>query len=908
MADATSTAISGWRIRGIRQVMGLSQIEFATLLGISNVTVNRWENDRAIPQPGMVERLLHLEASAPGVALPGERLPTGNLPRVTGLIVGREADVALVAARLVASPLVTITGPAGAGKTRLAVEIARREGRRHPDGAWFVDLAAVSDPGDVQHAVARVLGIRETARKSLIARLVEEVRERSRLLVLDNCEHLVAASADLANDLIGAGGESRLLATSRIPLGIPGEAIYPLRPLAPNDAAALFVRRAREHQPELDVDESREAIAEICRRLDGLPLAIELAAARAHILSVAQIAGRLDRRFELLRTGGTAAPRQRALDTAIAWSCDLLTPDAAMLFRRLGVFAGWFDLEAVEAVAANDNALDLLDHLARQSMIVVEQDSYSRSARYRLLESLAAYARDLLKDLGELAATADRHAAYYGALAGKLSEGLRGPRQTAFLSRLEHEHDNLIAALEWQLTAGDAASTIALAASLGPYWRLRSLYDEGISWLSRALAREGAATVPRVNALNELGLLQYHAGSFPDALTTLETAVALAGQLGDRSGEARALDTLGLVLVAQRNLVPAAAAHERALALALAVGDRAQAALSRLHLGNMANLRGDHKAAERGYHDAWSLIQGTGDVASEALILSNLGEIAARTGRYSRALNYYQRTLHLLETVGDPDRLAAVGTNTAEIQLILGNAADAVRLATEAVARYREINHPAHLADALYIQAAALAAVGKRGAALALFQEMLALEQAHHDWIDSVYAIEAIARLIAEDGDPALAARLLGALEVLREQHQVADYPLFDLNGTIASVQTALGEAAMAEYWAEGRSLSPQQAVAEASLAGSMRDGAPIQLLKGTAPPTVSYRSGSLTARQIEILRRVAAGMSNREIGEDLAISERTVERHLTSIFAALDVDRRPAAVARAVALGLVER
>jgi predicted ATPase/DNA-binding CsgD family transcriptional regulator/DNA-binding XRE family transcriptional regulator len=903
-------ATAGARIRALRQRLGLSQVELAAMLDVSNVTVNRWENDKALPQPAALERLARLERDGPeGLrASPGDA--RGNLPRSYAPLVGRAVELATVTAALAAHPLVTITGAAGTGKTRLAVEAGRSVAGTFPDGVWFTDLAAVSDAADVAHAVAGTLGVRESGRKPLGERLADELRQRTLLLVLDNCEHLRPACADLVERLLDPDGPSRLLATSRVPLDVATETVFPLRPLAPADAADLFLQRARERQPGLTPDPGQaQVIAEICRRLDGLPLAIELAAARTSILSIEQIAGRLDRRFELLRAAGTEAMRQQALDTAIAWSYDLLAPEEARLFRTLGVFAGWFDLAAVEGVTERVDALDRLASLARQSMIVVEFDAASQAARYRLLESLAAFAREVLERAGEAANAGDRHAAYYGTLAQELARGLRGSGQASLLARLDRERDNLVAALEWELACGDAAAAIALAAALGPYWRLRGHYAEGSTWLERALAHDAARAAPaRLEALNQLGLLSYHSSRLDEALRVLQTAIDLAREFGDRDQEARALDTLGLVLVARRELPPAAVAHEAALALFLELGDRARAAMSRLHLGNMANLRGDHKTAERAYHEAWSLVQGTGDAAAEAQILSNLGEIAARTGRYSRALGYYERALTRYRAIGDPARIAAVATNTAEVQLVLGNAEAAVPLASDAVARFRQIGNPAFLADAIYVEAAALAAVGRGSAALTLFREMLALEQQHRDWIDSVYAIEAIAHLFADGGDPALAARLLGGAEVLREAHQVADYPLFDMVGTLASIRAELGGEAMAACWAEGRAFSPAEVVAEAMFVGEVDDGAPIQILVvRSQPQAFAYRDGALTDRQIDVLRLVAAGRSNREIGAALAISDRTVERHLTAIYGALDVDRRSAAVARAIALGLIQ-
>ena len=905
-----SASFSGARIKALRQQLGVSQVELAAILGISNVTVNRWENDRARPQPATIERLLRFGQAGAGAPAGRTAERVGNLPLTFAPLLGRDADLDAVVRILDANRQAAIVGTAGVGKTRLAIETGRRLAARFPDGVWFADLAAVADPGDVPHAVARALGVREAGRAALTDRLAGHLRERTLLLILDNCEHLRAASAELVRSLeIDRGAASRLLATSRVPLATPGETVHALRPLAPEPAQELFAQRAGEQGLGMAADSRQpQAIAEICARLDGLPLAIELAAARTHVLSVEQIAGRLDRRFDLLRARDAAAPRQRTLETAIAWSYDLLSEREAALFRCLGVFTGWFDFAAIEAVCAGDDPLDALDGLARQSLIVVELHAASRAARYRLLESLAEFARRALHERGEAAELSRRHADYYGALVRETASGLRSANQAARLAALDREHDNILAALDWTLAAGEAPAAVAMAAALGPYWRLRGRSSEGIAWLERALAQNVGVDVDRVNALNQLALLQYQTSQLEAARVVLDQATALAQESRNRAEEALALETLGLVLVGQRRLDDAAAAHAAALAMFLDLGDRAQAALSTLHIGNLANLRGDHPAAERQYLQAWNLVKDTADTASQALILSNLGEIAARTGRYARALGYYERTLGLLRTIGDPDRLAAVATNTAEVHLVLGESEAAGPLAAGAVARYRTIDNPAHLAGALYVQAAAEAALGRRACALELFRESLALYHRMNDWIDIVYLVEAIARLFAEGGEPALAARLLGGAETIRARDAVAAYPLFDLDGTLAIVRAALGSEAMAAHWDEGRRFPPDELVAEAMHGDGLADGDPIHVLVVRRPTVSAERlDGSLTPRQIEVLRLAAAGRSNREIGEALGISGRTAERHLTAIFGALGVDRRSAAVARAVASGLLK-
>ncbi|MFT4040411.1 MAG: tetratricopeptide repeat protein [Thermomicrobiales bacterium] len=906
--------MTGERIRAIRRSLGLSQVQLAEVLDVSNITVSRWEQGRAQPHPSTIARLEQMErgddpperAVLPPVSRPG------NLPGPGAPLIGRDQDLARVTGALARARLVAIVGPAGAGKTSLALAAGAVMAAAWPDGVWFVDLAAVAEPEGVAATVAWTLGLREDAHASLVERLRDAVRDRELMIILDNCEHLLPAVAELARTLLAAGGGSRLLATSRVALDVPGEERVPLRPLALADAAALFVQRVQEQQPDLPLPldaETLHAVDQICARLDCLPLAIELAAARARVLAIPQIASRLDGRFALLQNAANPVERQRTLQAAIAWSYDLLPPGAAALFRALGVFAGWSDLTAVEVVAATPLALDLLDDLVRHSMVVVEHSGAPAQARYRLLESLAEFARDQLAAENELTAVAARHAASYGEQARRLSGGLRGAQQAALLATLDRDHDNMLAALEWLLAHGDVAAALGLAADLGPYWQLRGRYDQGLGLLGRVLAQPQAVEAPAyVRALRQSGVLHYLTGNLGVAAATLTEAVVIGRQGGAVRELAHALDALGLVHAGRRAFDHAQAAHTEARDLALADGDRAQAALSTMYLGQLANVRGGNNAAERAYREAWSLVQGSGDLTAEAIILSNLGEVAARLGRYERALGYYRKSREVLQTLGYSDRLAAASTNTAEVLLILGDSATAGPLSADAVRQFRQIGNRAHLAAAIYIEAAALAAVGRLTDALAAARESLTIYLQLDDWIDAADAIEVIARLLMTGPDCETAAHLLGGVARLREEDAFDRYPLFDIAAADATLFRRLGAARVAGALAAGREMSRHDVAMEALHVGDVSDGEPLFVLVRQQVAERLRDDDALTPRQIEILRLVADGMSNREIGDALSISARTVDRHLTAIFAVLDVDRRSAAVARATALGLLTR
>ncbi len=899
----------GSRIRAIRRTLGLSQVQLAELLDVSNVTVNRWEKDRAQPHGGTITRLVHLEQEGlPPVTRVAKQLE-GNLPTVLPALIGRERDRERLREALPEAPLVTIVGAAGAGKTSLALDVAKQMQHAWADGAWFVDLAAVTEPDAVPAAVAFALGLRDEGQVPLAARLREVMQERTLLILLDNCEHVRPAAAALAQEMLASRSESRIMATSRVALGVPGESVLPLRPLPLADAAQLFLQRAQEHQPDLPPldTESEAAVENICQRLDGLPLAIELAAARARVLSITQIASRLDQRFTFLQAASGAVERQRTLRAAIAWSYDLLRPDAARLFRTLGVFAGWCDLAALEQVSGSSQALDLVDDLVRQSMVMVEHSGTPVQARYRLLESLAEFARDCLHANEEFTAVSARHATTFQERARSVSRNLRGARQASLLTALDRDHDNMLLALDWLLASGDATGACALAADLGSYWQLRGRYDEGRHLLSRIVEQPGVAAAPDyVRVLRQLGTMQYLTGDLLSAEKTLAEAVALGRTPGDEVELAHALDMLGLVHAGRRAFADSQAAHSEARDLALAQGDRAQAALSTMYLGQLVNVRGGNSAAERAYREAWSLVQGSGDLTAEAIILSNLGEVAARLGRYERALGYYRRSREILLTLGFTDRLAATGTNLAEVLLILGDSAAAVPMSEDAVAQFRLLGNRANLAASIYIQAAAWAAEGRLVDALSTGRESLAIYHQLDDWIDSADAIELIARILLAGGEAETAARLLSGVKRLHEEDAFARYPLFDIAAAKADLARRLTPAQHAACDEEGRDMTRHDLVAEALHVGEVRDGEPLYVLVRHQAEARLRGDEALTPRQLEILRLVADGLSNREIGEALGISARTADRHLTAIFAVLDVDRRSAAVARATALGLL--
>jgi predicted ATPase/DNA-binding NarL/FixJ family response regulator/Tfp pilus assembly protein PilF len=902
-------------IKALRERLGLTQTRLAALLDVSNVTVNRWERGRMRPGPVVWKRLQQIErdgAAASGTE-PGR---AGNLPLAATLFIGRERELATVRMLAAAKPVVTVTGPGGSGKTRLAIEACRGLAGRFPDGCWFVDLAAIPDPALVAPAVARVLGVREGVRQSVIERIAAVWADRRLLVILDNCEQVVAGCAAFAVTLRGMMPGLHVLATSRRPLDVPGEEVWAIPPLPPDDAVALFRDRARHRRPEASYDDGQAAaVAELCRRLDGLPLAIELAAARAHVLSPAQIADRLGRRFELLRADGGAPPRHRALAAAIAWSYDLLTPEEKTLFRRLGVFAGRFTPEAVEAICGQRSAVDgelasgetlaspvpdLIERLVRQSMVLAEEDE-TGALRYRLLESLAEFARDRLSE-DAARALAARHAGYYGDLATEAAGRRRGARGADWAAVLDREQANVVAALEWAI---DAAPYLAvrLAVALWPYWRRRARFVEGTRLLDRTLAACGEmATAEVIDVLIGAAIFHGRLGEHDTATRLAAEAAARARAIDRGTALANAIAAVGLAAEERGDLDAAEESYREAEALAAHGGDRLARAVALNGLGRIATNRGDLEAAEAYFAEAWSLTQAVGDLDAETGVLLNLAEVAARAGRTAVAAGHYERVLPLIRTLGDPNLYATAVANLAELRLSRGDTARAVDLASEAVETFRASGHRAHLANTLYVVGVALDAAGRPRDGLDRLREALETYHRLGATVDAAQTMEAMAGLLVRLGMADQAARSLGAAAAIRESAGVDPYPLLDYAGTVAAVRTALGQTAFDEAWATGRALTANRAIVELLHVEIPSD----RDLEGAPPATPPARVPALTPRQAEILRLVADGHSNREIASMLGISERTVERHLTAIFTAIGVDRRSAAVAVALGAGLL--
>ena len=585
-----------------------------------------------------------------------------NLPERLTRFIGRDAEIDRLKALIDDNRLCTVTGSGGAGKTRLALQVAARDLVLFPDGVWFVDLSETADADQLAAAVAGALEIRQggsgtyaPGRHEAVSqtdRIVDHLLHRKALLVLDRCEHLIEASAGLVDDLLRECSALRVLVTSREALRLPGEAVLHLGPLdlpskwatttALRECASvrLFVDRASLQEPDLVLsDEAIALVASICQRVDGIPFAIELAAARVKMLTIAQIADMLDRMLELAETT-VGASRQMTLRTTIKWSHDLLDQDQQILFRRLAVFAGGFTLEAATFVCegqglAGEQILDLLTELVGKSL--VELDPHPSANRYRLLEATRQFAGERLAEANGEVDTRTSHLRWFLSLAERSAGELVGPRQAELLDVLEDDLENLrVAFVEAQ--GREAADDLRLAASLGHFWLVRGMLSEGAAWLAAALERDPATTSAlRAEALCAAGMLACFAGDFGEADPVVTDALTIARELDSPFWEARARSLAGLVAVGEGRPEDAADLYARAITLSRETSDWWLTAFALTNLGNILVLRGATSEARTRYEESLAIRREHDDAWGLAWSLFRLGTLTTWEGRYDEA-------------------------------------------------------------------------------------------------------------------------------------------------------------------------------------------------------------------------------------------------------------------------------
>ncbi len=699
--------------------------------------------------------------SATEVAPSGSAVrPPRRLPRPLTDLLGRDDEVVRVAARLRQRRLVTLTGTGGLGKTRVANAVAEAIVDEFADGAWFVELAGITDPKLVVQSVATTLGVRDESGRSLPESLSGFLHAKQLLLVLDNCEHLLQACATLASDLLDGCSGLRILATSRQALGITGEVNWPVPLLLvpdlahlPTEEAALlahlnavpsvqlFVERAEAMQKDFALTAGNAlSVARICQRLDGIPLAIELAAGNVRVLPIEQISRGLDDVLQLLKRGSrTALPRHQTLQSTLDWSYDLLTEPERLLLQRLSVFADGWTLEASEQVCADngdDNppnatviergeVLDVLASLVDKSLVQVA--AREDGIRYRMLETVRQYARDRLSENGQSVAVRTRHRDAFLALAEAAEPKLKGVEQGAWLQRLEDEHENLRVALDWCLLETEMGTGLRFCAALSRFWVTRGHLSEGREWCARVLGKSEGHE--RATLLDGVGMLASHQGDYASARASFEEGLAIYRDIGNRSGVANSLNGLGNVACNQDDYVFSKANFEESQAIYWEIGDRDGVAHSLSGLGRAAEFQSDFLCARTNFEQSLAAYRELGDRGGVAHSLNGLGNAAFYLGEYSSAQSHYQEGLAIYRQIGDRGGIAYSLNGLGIVASALDDRSSAQNLFEESLSIYREIGDRRGIACLLYDLGAAALAQGEHESARTCCLQSQAISQ-----------------------------------------------------------------------------------------------------------------------------------------------------------------------------------
>jgi predicted ATPase/DNA-binding SARP family transcriptional activator/DNA-binding CsgD family transcriptional regulator len=845
-------ALRGHKVEALRQYERLEEVLSRELGEEPGATSRALREEIAairLPPPNGQPRIVSEPASPPkGQRMDNANTSKHNLPALRTSFLGREREMLEVKRALAMTRLLTLTGVGGTGKTRLAQQVAKDLVGVYPDGVWLVELAGLYEPELVEQVVAETLGVHERPGRPLSATLAEELRAKHLLLVLDNCEHLIEAVARLTDELLGACPKLRILATSREPLRVPGEVVrgVPSLPVpGPTDPALrtkeglarfavtrLFLDRARRKR-EGEVVSSKtsvQAVVRVCRRLEGIPLAIELAAARTATLSVEQIDERLGDSLKLLTTGFRSAdPRHRTLRATLDWSYALLCEAERVLLGRLSVFAGGFSLEAAEALGSGEvvgegEVLDLLSRLVDKSLVALEEGEHDGALRYTMLEPVRQYAREKLRESGEQDAAQERHAAFFLALSEEAEPEMSGPDQEAWLRRLEKEHANLRAALAWALDPADSIEPrehrtelgLRLAGALGRFWGVYGP-NEGLRWLEKGLARGGEAPKPALaKALYEAGWIELFQGNYQRAIALLEGGLALFRELGDRRGVATSLVNLGF-----------AALHQ---------GDNERTTM----------LRQEIEPLRREPLERWTL----------AWLTTFLALAMSYEGDYERSAALAREALAIYRELGDRRGISLCHIDLGFIELIRGNHERAAPLLEESVRVLRGSEDKFCLAYGIFGLAAVAAARREPGRAALLWGAAESLREE------------------------------IGVVSLTQWELRAYDY-----EGRVSAARNMLGgEGAWERAFAQGRAMSAEEA-AEYALSEKVASAAPESppADRRTGGPLTD----PLTRREREVVTLVARGLANHQIASELFLSERTIENHVSNILRKLGLASR---------------
>ena len=936
----------------------LGKTEEVTLERLNAVTVTsvgqsdlHGDADAHVPAPGSTvdgsDHPLPTPLRPRGSFTGPERSTTHNLPAQLTPLIGRKQEVAAVCT-LLGRPevrLVTLTGTGGVGKTRLALQVLTEVLADFPDGVSFVSLAPLSDPALVLSTIAQILDVKESGARPLPDLLTAFLRDKHLLLCLDNLEHLLPAAPQLT-DLLTTCPHLTILVTSRAVLHLQGEHIFPVPPLAVPEltrlpptaetlpryaAVALFLQRAQAIQPTFQITSTNaRPLAEVCIRLEGLPLAIELAAARITLFPPQALLARLNQRLQLLTSGTHDVPaRQQTLRNTIAWSYHLLDEEEQRLFRRLAIFVGGCTLQAVEAVceAPGGGAGKGFDGVASliEKSLLQQTEQEGEEPRLRMLETIREYALETLSASGELETTQQAHAAYYLSLAEQAEAELEGPRQVRWFERLEREYDNLRSVLRWALESGSGEEgghrrelALRLGGALGQFWIWHSHLSEGRTFLERAVAaRPRAASAPRAKALSvaaELVVVQFD----KRAEVLAEEGLALYQQLGDQTGIAYCLHVLGICAMWRGEYGQARARLQESAALFRARGNKYRLGLSLVLQGVTDQVQGDHAGARAHYEEALALFRDLGSVEGIAQMHFLLGLLLFYCqGDALTARSLLEEACRIFREEGSTAGVAVSLLRSAEVALLgQGNLAAAYVQAEEALGFFRELSYKGGMAEALFVLARVQARQSNYSAARSRYEEILTLARegddtcnihvsyrVEHirdlpgrpseddDQLNIPFYVEGLAEVVAAQGEGAWAARLWGAAEAMREGIHAPLPTVFrtEYEHAIAAARTQVGEKLFTAAWAQGRAMTLEQVLATLTIVSTAQSSSPPAKKLPTSPH-------GLTTREMEMLRLLARGLSNTQIAEELVVSQLTVKAHLRSIYSKLGVTSRSAA------------
>ena len=814
-----------------------------------------------------------------------------NLVTPMSSFIGRERDISWVKKSLVDHRLVTLTGSGGCGKTRLAYQVAGELITAYEQGVWLVEFAPLSDPLLIPQTVASALGLRERQDAELSQTVYEHLSSRHALIVFDNCEHLIADIARFVDKILQICPHLSVLATSREGLGIPGEAIWAVPPLSlpaqqpwtdpasaqeaanfylKSESVQLFIARVSPASPGFSLTaENGPWVAEICRRLDGMPLAIELAAARARALSVKQIAERLDDRFGLLTAGSrTAPPRQQTLAATLDWSYALLGEPERRVLQRLSVFAGGATLEAAEAVCACEHVrpaevLDVLSHLVDKSLVVA--DHSSSETRYRLLETIRQYAGQKLSEQGDEKVCKDSHLAYFVHWAEEMAPTLDGQNKLKGLEEYENEHDNLRAALDWCSSNGNKAKAgLQLATACGRFWRLHGHVSEGRRRFSIALSPKLVQDRSSLHAraLYYSALLAYLQGDYPAAQPMIEESLTIWRELGQE----------GLAMLGHTLLL----------------------------LGDLKNEVGDYSGALPVFHEALQIFSQLNDKKGIGWIHMQLGWEAMRIGDYLQAQNHLEKYLTLSQETGDMEGLIYALSGLGEVAVRLGQVNRASDLLRKSLSLSRDQGDK--WGEATILGSLGWIALRQRDFDLMrqLLNDSLALRMEIGDKGGMAWCLEKLAEAAFREGEYQKAAKIFGSAASLRIPiHSAIDQvDLPDYERTLVGLRSRLDQETFTQCWNEGTAMRLKDVIACALSGPAVR----------MDEPSISDKEKfqGLSKRERETAAWIAQGKSNREIAQAMTVGEKTVETYVTRILDKLGVNSRVQIATWAVEKGLI--